>query len=326
MDINSIIPSNNSRESLYREMRPMHERLAEQTASFSSIARKSLPSPSILDFEPAAEKLLKAYGFTRKSLASPSILDFEPASEKLLKALGSNSIDRNSLTSSSILGFETVAEKLATPSLFIPTAREILAPKSGFYSSLPEQIEGLKGIKEEISLASHIAKQLMPHQERVDEFRAAAIERLDVTPILEKLGIFWQAEDEEIDSFLESVSWTGPTAASTAYFDRHFEFNKQSHKNIAAKSSRDSDRTKFYFRVSIIVGVLIESLQAIQSELRCRADHHCELPPVPQIVEPAKAALVKPDQKNAAILKEIHSPWVKSTQSSLPAPKKAAPR
>ena len=71
---------------------------------------------------------------------------------------------------------------------------------------------------------------------------------------------------------------------------------------------------------------LIASLQAIQSELRCRADHHCEVPSVPQIVEPAKAAPVMPTENDSNTLKEIYSPWVKSTQSSLPAPKKAAPR
>ena len=251
MDINSIITSNNSKESLYREMRPIHERLAEQTASFSSTARKSLPSPSILDFEPAAEKLLKAYGFTRKSLASPSILDFEPASEKLLKAPGFNSIARKRPASPSILGFETVAEKLATPSLFIPTAQEILAPKPSFYSRLPEQIEE---IKEEISLASHIAKQLMPHQERVDEFRAAAMERLDVTPILEKLGIFWQAEDEEIDSFLKLVSWTGPTAATLPTLIGTLSLISSPTKILQQKVRVNSDRTNFYFKVSIIVG------------------------------------------------------------------------
>lgn len=307
MDINSIISSNNSRDYHYREMRPMHERLAEQTASFSSIARKSLASPSILDFEPAAEKLLKASNFNpiaRKSPASPLISDSE-----------------------------TVAEKLATPSLFIPTAREILAPKPSFYSSLPEQIEGLKGIKEEIFLASHIAKQLMPHQERVDEFRAAAMERLDVTPILEKLGIFWRAEDEEIDSFLESVSWTGPTAASTAYFDRHFEFIKQSlknieqsHKNIAADIQRASNRDTQYRWEARVLAALTLIIAISDFKLRYRADHHCEVPSVPQIVEPAKAAPVMPTENDSNTLKETYSPWVKSTQSSLPAPKKAAPR
>lgn len=285
----------------------MHERLAEQTASFSSIARKSLASPSILDFEPAAEKLLKASGF--------------------------NSIARKSLTSPSISGFETVAEKLATPSLLIPNAREILAPKPSFYPRLPEQIEGLKGIKEEISLASHIAKQLMPHQERVDEFRAAVMERLDVRPILEKLGIFWQAEDEEIDSFLKSVSWTGPTVASNTYFDQHFEFIKQSlknieqsNKNIAADIQRASNRATQDRWESRILTILTLIIAISDFKLWYRADHHYEAPSVPQTVEPAKVALVKPDHKNAATPKEIYSPWVKSTQSPLPAPKKAALR
>ncbi len=307
MDIHSIIPSNNSRESLYREMRPMHERLAEQTASFSSIARKSLASPSILDFEPAAEKLLKASGF--------------------------NSIARKSLASPSILGFETVAEKLATPSLLIPTAREILAPKPSFYSRLPEQIKGLKGIKEEISLASHIAKQLMPHQERVDEFRAAAMERLDITPILEKLGISWQAEGEEIDSFLESVSWTGPTSASTAYFDQHFEFIKQSlknieqsNKNIAADIQRASKRATQDRWESRILTILTLIIAISDFKLWYRTNHLCKVPSAPQTVEPAKAAPVKPTENDSNTLKEIYSPWVKSPQSSLPAPKKAAPR
>ena len=168
-----------------------------------------------------------------------------------------------------------------------------------------------------------------------------AMERLDVTPILEKLGIFWQAEDEEIDSFLELVSWTGPTAASTAYFDRHFEFIKQSLKNIeqsnksiaqslkniAADIQLASNRDTQYRWEDRVLAALTLIIAISDFKLWYRADHHCEVPPVPQIVEPAKAALVKPDQKNAAILKEIHSSlYIKSTQSSLPAPKKAAPR